>query len=463
MLAKRFHTTVMLFGVVTAVLLFYYLRQTGWEYSAAITASVTWLTALWWILEPIPIPVTSLIPIAVLPLSGVLSSKDVAAAYGSPLILLLLGGFILSQAMAKNNAHKRVAFHVIRFIGQDSERKLVLGFMLASALLSMWISNTATTLMLLPVAIAMISQAKDKTVAVPLLLAMAYGSSIGGMGTPVGTPPNLIFLQVYQDSFGVEVSFLQWMLWAVPVIIVFIPVAWLWLTRSLKGRDTSFQLSDLGPVSAAEKRVLWVFLFVILAWVLRSEPFGGWKTWLDLPNANNASVAFAGVVLMFLISDNKGGRLLDWEAASKIPWGILLLFAGGLTIAKAFVVSGLGVMVSVVIADNLPVSIMGIIVLLCLFTTFATEISTNTALTTLLMPILAAVAVELDVLPALIMVPVTLSATCAFMLPVATAPNAIVFGDPRIKIEDMIREGFVLNLVGVIIISVLSYFLVRGI
>lgn len=456
-----FRTATIVFGLISALALFIALRQSDWERDAALTASITWLTALWWVLEPVPIPVTSLLPIALLPLTGVLEASQVAEAYGSPLILLLLGGFILSQALEKNHAHTRIAFYILRLIGQDSERKLILGFMVAAAALSMWISNTATTLMLLPVAVAMIAQARDKTFAVPLLLATAYGASIGGMGTPIGTPPNLVFMQVYQDTVGAEVPFARWMACALPVVIVFIPLAWWWLTRSLRGRATSFQLRELGPVSSAEKRVLLVFLLIIFAWVFRSEPFGGWKTWLGLPKANDASVALLGVILLFLTPAGKQqGQLLDWEAATRIPWGILLLFAGGITIAKAFTVSGLGLILSESLAGLLPASKLLALIMLCLFVTFLTEITSNTATTTLLMPILAVVAMELGLPPALIMIPAALSASCAFMLPVATAPNAIVFGRSHVTIKQMVRAGFALNLIGVGVIATLSYALV---
>ena len=463
MRSAQFRATVIFSGLISAVFLFMFLEQIGWERNAALTAGITWLTALWWVLEPIPIPVTSLIPIALFPLLGVLTPKDVAVAYGSPLILLLLGGFILAQALAKNNAHTRIAFYILRFIGQGSERKLIFGFMVSAALLSMWISNTATTLMLLPVATAMIAQAKDKSIAVPLLLGMAYAASIGGIGTPVGTPPNLVFMQVYSESFATDISFTQWMKVALPVVIILIPVAWFWLTRNLQGKTSAFELWQLPPVSTAEKRVLFIFLLIISAWIFRSEPFGGWKTWLDLPHANDASVAFIGVLLMFLIPDGKGKQILDWENAVKIPWGILLLFAGGITIAKAFTTSGLGQLLSDGFSNVLPGNIFLLIALLCLFVTFLTEITSNTATTTLLMPILAAVAVKLDIPPALIMIPAVMSASCAFMLPVATAPNAIVFGSSHIHIKDMVREGFMLNLIGIVIISLLAYYLIPGV
>ncbi len=460
MIKKYFKTFIIFSGLILSIGLYFLLIFLQWKQDTAITASITLLTALWWVFEPIPIPVSSLIPLTLFPLFGVLSSAEVASSYGNPLILLLLGGFLFSQALEKNNAHKRLAFYVLKLIGQDSERKLVFGFMLASCLLSMWISNTATTLMLLPVAVAIISQAKSKSITVPLLLSMAYGASIGGMGTPIGTTPNLVFMEIYRQFSSTEVAFSQWMKWGISVIVIFIPIAFLWLTRGLKGKKTTFTLEKLPPISIAEKRVLFVFLFIILAWVFRSEPFGGWKTWINLPKANDASVAFIGVILLFLIPDKKGGALLDWKHANKIPWGILILFAGGIAIAKAFSTSGLGLILGNAISNNLPTTTFLILILVCLFVTFLTEVTSNTAATTLLMPILALVATNLNLPPALIMVPAALSASCAFMLPVATAPNAIIFTNDKINITTMIKEGFILNLIGVIIISTLCYFLI---
>ena len=456
----KYRTISIFGGLVSAIALMVFLNALGWERDAVLTAGITWVTALWWMLEPIPIPVTSLIPMAFLPLAGVLSPADVASAYGSPLVLLMLGGFILSQALVKNNAHKRIAFYVLHFIGRDSERKLILGFMVAAATLSMWISNTATTLMLLPVALAMVAQAEDKTFATALLLGMAYGASIGGIGTPIGTPPNLVFMQVYDDIFGAQISFAQWMLFAVPVVLVFLPLAWLWLTRRLGGRQTRFELRSLPAMSVAEKRVLTVFLLVILAWVFRSEPFGGWKTWLDMPAANDAAVALIGILFLFLIPDGNKNYLLNWETAVKIPWGILLLFAGGITIAKAFGTSGLGLILSETLGGGLPDSVFITILLLCLFVTFLTELTSNVATTALLMPILAAVAVRLDIDPALIMIPAAMSASCAFMLPVATPPNAIVFSNPNVGIRHMVKNGFGLNFIGVAVIALLSFWLI---
>jgi sodium-dependent dicarboxylate transporter 2/3/5 len=428
----------------------------------AITAAVAILCVIWWIFEPVPIPVTSLLPLAIFQISGVLTKNEVGQSYGSPLILLLLGGFILSKAMERSGAHLRLALFMVNLFGNTSSKQLVLGFMVTAAILSMWISNTATTLMLLPVGLAVANQARDKQLAVPLMLSIAFAASIGGIGTPIGTPPNLVFMQVYEQQFNKNIGFTEWMSWGLPVVLCMIPVTWLWLTRKLTYTG-GFDMPDVGKWSTTEKRVMMVFAVTALAWMTRKEPFGGWSAMLDLPKANDASVALIAVILMFIIPAGKndekckGEKLLDWKTASTIPWGILLLFGGGITLAKAFGVSGL----STTLAENLsalstlPVLVM--IFAVCLGVTFLTETTSNTASTVLLMPVLAATAIGSNVDPKLLMIPAAISASCAFMMPVATAPNSIVYGSGFFTTKQMAREGVVLNICGAVIITALCY------
>jgi sodium-dependent dicarboxylate transporter 2/3/5 len=445
---------LLVLGPLAALALFFVLTGLGWTSASAITASVTLLCALWWIFEPVPIPFTSLIPLAVFPLLGVLTPAQVGQSFGSPLILLLLGGFMLSTAMADSGAHRRIALYMVNVFGGGNARGLVLGFMAAAAILSMWISNTATTLMLLPVALAVLEQTQ-KNLAVPLLLGIAYAASIGGLGTPIGTPPNLIFMQVHLDQFGHAPSFPEWMSWGLPVVVLLVPLAGFWLTRGVK-LAAPVQLPQMGSWSSPEKRVLIMFSLTALCWITRQAPFGGWSGWLDLPQANDASVALIAVVLMAALPNGEGGRLLRWEAASKIPWGVLLLFAGGIAIANAFVQSGLADIIAGELGGlvNLPKWLL--LISMCLAVTFLTEVTSNTATASLLMPLLAATAVATGMNPILLMVPAAMSASCAFMLPVATAPNAIVFGSGKVQIRDMARAGFVLNLIGAIVITLVS-------
>jgi len=444
-------------GLLTAIGLAVMLESMGQASGIIITAVVAWLCMAWWIFEPIPIPVTSLLPIAVFPITGVLTAEQVGASVGSPLIILLMGGFLLSRGMESTGAHKRVALAVVNLVGGGRPHRLVLGFMLAGALLSMWISNTASALMLMPVALAVLASCSDrKQLAVPLLLGLAWSCSIGGLGTPIGTPPNLIFMQVYEESTGQVISFGQWMSWGVPVVALLLPLAWWWVTRNL-AREIAISLPAVGPWRSAERRVLVIFALTALAWVTRAEPFGGWQQWFGLPNANDASVALLAVLALFIARDNQGEPLIEWQQASQIPWGVLLLFGGGICLARAFVASGLSAQVgdALTLVSVLPVYFM--MLLLALAVTFLTEATSNTATTALLMPVFAAVALAVELDPLWLMVPAAMSASCAFMLPVATAPNAVVFGSGELPIQRMVREGFVLNLIGALVITTISW------
>ncbi|HCD27688.1 MAG TPA: sodium:dicarboxylate symporter [Gammaproteobacteria bacterium] len=432
---------------------------------AAITLGITLWVVTWWITEAIPIPATSLLPLALLPLFGIVTAKEVGAAYGNPLVLLMMGGFLLATALERSGAHRRLALFMIRLFGGSNSSRLVYGFMLASAFLSMWISNTSATLMLLPVALAVLEKSKDESLAIPLLLGIAYAASIGGMGTPIGTPPNLIFMGVYTELTGTQVSFGQWMLWALPVIVLMLPIAALWITRRLDHQG-EIDLPEVGPWRLAEKRVFIVFLITASLWVTRTGPFGGWSGWLGFPYTNDAIVAFLAVVVLFVIPSGqttaagRSERLLDWETAEKIPWGMLLLFGAGITIATGFINSGLSEMIAQSLQSLAQLPVLFMIIILCAVVTFLTEITSNTATTTLLMPILGAAAVGASIDPVLFMFPAALSASCAFMLPVATPPNVVTFATGRLPIQTMVREGLALNLFGVGIISVVSVLII---
>jgi sodium-dependent dicarboxylate transporter 2/3/5 len=434
-------------------------------FTAAVTAAIASWCIFWWVTEPIPIPATSLLPIALFPLFDVLDASDIALAYGSPLIIVMLGGFILSRGMESTGAHQRLAVAMIklcyRVSGGYSDRSLVAGFMLAAALLSMWISNTATTLMLLPIALAIVEKSKQPQLTIALMLGIAYAANIGGMGTPIGTPPNLIFMQVYTETVGQRLGFVQWMQWGLPVVVVLVPIAGWWITRNLHSAQ-HFELPASGKWHVAEKRVIVVFLLTIILWVTRSDPFGGWSAALGMDNVNDGVIALLGALALFVVPNGRGGSLLDWEQANKIPWGMLLLFAGGICIAKAFVASGLsatlGDMFGVLVAW--PVYLM--MLLLCLGVSFLTETTSNTATTTLLMPVLAAAAMGANIAPELLMVPAALSASCAFMLPVATAPNAIIFSSGKVPAATMMRTGLALNVIAALVISLVFWMIATG-
>jgi sodium-dependent dicarboxylate transporter 2/3/5 len=446
-------------GPLAAALAAVGLLGSGYGEDAAVVGFVATLCVIWWVFEPVPIPVTSLLPVALFPLLGVLTPAETGQAYGSPMILLLLGGFLLSKAMEHSGAHRRLALGMVRLFGAHSGRRLVMGFMAASALLSMWISNTATTLMLLPVALAILDATENRAeLAAPLLLGIAYAASVGGIGTPIGTPPNLIFMQVYEETTGQVVSFTQWMGWALPVVVLMVPGMAMILTRNQRGA-ISVELPEVGHWRSEERRVMVVFALTALAWITRGEPFGGWSAWLDLPQANDASVALLAVVVMFLVPSGNGNgeRLLNWERAATIPWGVLLLFSGGICLAKGFVNSGLSELIGQWLSGLAGLPAYALVALICLAVTLMTETTSNTASTTLLMPVLAAAAMAAGTPPEVIMVPAAMSASCAFMLPVATAPNSVVFGSGMITTARMAREGMLLNLLGVAVISSVCY------
>lgn len=438
-------------GPLLALALYALLVSGGSTHALAVTVGLTAWCATWWVLEPVKGPVTALLPLAVLPLAGVLDARQVAQSYGHELILLLGGGFMLSRALERSGAHRRLALGMVRAFGGGSGRSLLYGFIAATGAVSMWISNTATTLLMLPVALAILETYRDRRLHAPLILGIAYAASVGGLGTPIGSPPNLVFMQVYAETTGQRYGFLDWMMIGVPVVLVFLPLMAWWLGRGLAGAPSAV-LPESGRWTPGEKRVLWVFALTAAAWVFRSEPFGGWSALLGLPGANDASVALLAVVALCVIPDGRGSQLLDWEAAERIPWGALVLFGGGIALATAFQTSGLSTAVaeqlSGLSALPLPLLLLGIVGGVVLLS----EIASNTATAVLLMPILAATAIAVDVDPALFMFPAVLAASVGFMLPVATAPNAIAYGSGAVTSRDMLREGAVLDVVGVAVL-----------
>jgi len=450
------------FALVGALAFYFALLAAGIGEMPAKAAAITALTVILWVSEALPIPVTSLIPFALLPLFGVIDHKNAASALGSHVILLLMGAFMLSKALEKSKVHERLAIYMIKLVGLSSGKRLVLAFMLASAMLSMWISNTATTLIMLPIALAILTKVDNKQLACALVLGIAYAASLGGVATPIGTPPNVIFMGVYQENTGLEMGFLSWMKIGVPIVLISLPFMALWLTRHIN-TSLDIELPKLGAWTTEEKRVLWVFGLTALAWITRQEPFGGWTGLFELKGVGDSTVALAAVVIMFIVpngrKDEKKGRLLDWETAQSIPWGMLLLFAGGIAIAKGFVASGLSQMLGDWLSSLAAIPIVAMILVICLVVTYLTEITSNTATATLLLPILAAAAISIDQDPLLFMIPATICASCAFMLPVATAPNAIAYGTGVIEIKDMVREGFILSLLTVGVTTGVCYVL----
>ena len=441
----------------------------------AILASTLWI-ATWWITEAIPIAVTSLLPIILFPLSGGLSISETSSSFGHRYIFLYLGGFILALAIEKWNLHRRIALKIISLIGTNV-RKIILGFMVATSFLSMWISNTATAVMMLPIGIAIVKQmsnlkSTDKKENIifgkSLMLSIAFSASIGGIATLIGTPHNLVFAGILQEIYNVEISFLKWFIFGLPISILLIIISWLYLTRiAFNFKQKEFkegeieiknELNKLGKISYEEKVVLSVFILTGMAWISRSFLLN-----IFIPSLDDTIIALiCGVSLFLLKTKNKNGfkeRIMNWEDAVKLPWGVLLLFGGGLAIAEGFQSSGLANW----IADNLTklngFSLIVILMVVIAAVNFLTEITSNLATIAMLLPILAPTAIILDVHPFILMVAATLSASCAFMLPVATPPNAVVFGSNYLKISDMVRVGILMNLISIIIILIMVYYI----
>jgi len=449
----------LLLGPIFSCLLFILLSFNSVSFDSSITASITLLTAWWWATEALPIPATSLIPLTLFPISGVLSDKQAAAGMGSHIIILMLGGFIMAKALERSGAHERFAISILRIVGQNSNKGLILGFMLAAALLSMWVSNTATCLMLMPIVLACLKQINNDKLNVPLIVSVAYACSIGGIATLIGTPPNIIFAGIYEEFNGTEFDFVEWLKIGMPIVACILPISWLWLTRSVSGKCT-VNLPTPVNWSKDEKRVVAVFTLIVFLWIFRKQPFGGWSGALNITTVGDSTIAIGGALLMFIIRSEKGDGLLNWESAVKIPWGILLMFGAGITIAKAFFESGLADIIGGGLSSMisyLPIYI--IILFICLSITFFTELNSNLATTALVLPILASTAIALDIPLELLMIPATISASCAFMLPVATAPNAIAYATEKINVNQMMREGFALNIILSFIISAMCYLL----
>lgn len=429
------------------------------DHAPAAAAAVTVLCAAWWCTEAIPIPATALVPFALFPFLDVLDHSQLARAYGDPFILLFLGGFMLSKAAEKSDTHLRVARGMLRLVGTSSSPRIVIGFMLATAFCSMWISNTATALIMLPAAIAVIKNKPDaKKFTVALLLGIAYGASIGGVTTLIGTPPNAAFATIYKKQAEIDVAFSDWLKVGVPVFVLMFTIAAFYLTRGLEPYG-DFEMKKRTPWTPAQKRVLAVITLVAIGWITRTAPRGGWAEWFDLTLVHEATVALLGVVAMFLIPSgertDKGERkrLLDWDTAVDIPWGILILFGGGIAIAASFEETGLDQSIGTSLKAITDLPPILVVLVLCLVVTFLTEVTSNTATAYLLMPILAAMAIAAGLDPATYMIPAALSCSFAFMLPVATPPNAIVFASGQLAIKDMMRKGLWLNIIGAFVIT----------
>ncbi|MBA4744395.1 MAG: DASS family sodium-coupled anion symporter [Muricauda sp.] len=445
----------------------------GMPESAFSMLGITLWMAIWWVTEAIPIGVTALLPIILFPLTGAVDLSSTTASYGHKYIFLYMGGFMLAIAIEKWNLHKRIALQVIRIIGTNVS-KIILGFMVATAFLSMWISNTATSVMMLPIAMSIVTQLKDNPATredenlifgKALMLGIAYSASIGGVATLIGTPPNLVFAGYVEEVYGIEITFWQWAKWGLPIAIPLLVIAWIYLTKfafTFKqkefpgGREEINSLiKELGPMKKEEKIVLGIFVLTAFAWITRSfvlQPL--------LPAIDDTIIAMCAGILLFTIkSDNKKEPLINWEDAVKLPWGIILLFGGGMALASGFETTGLAEWLGSQMSLLQGLALVVLVVVIVASVNFITEVTSNLATTAMLLPILAPIAIGLDINPYILMVATTVAASCAFMLPVATPPNAVVFGSGYLKISDMAKSGIWMNIVSIVFLSLMVYYL----
>ena len=446
------------------------LSPIGWA-----VAAVTVLMAIWWATEAVPVAVTALLPLALFPMLHVTDFKTAALPYANPNIYLFMGGFILALGIESSGLHRRLALKMLIAVG-NSGAKLVGGFMLVSASISMWVMNTSTTLMLLPIGLAVCSSVAEtipnfsakerKSFEISLLLGIAYAASIGGMSTLVGTAPNIIFVGFIQETYGIEISFVDWMKLGVPLAILMLGSSWYAITKIvypvnfIASIETKLQLqnmlTDLGPLGRDEKKVLIIFSLAASAWMFRTLL----DNFLPLSGLTDAGIAiFAALSFFFIPSENAKTDLLTWEQANKLPWGLLVLFGGGLSLAASIGSSGLGSWIGqgLTILGNVPPIVL--ILAVATLIIFLTEITSNVATTSTFLPVVGAVAVAIGVVPVALTIPVVLAASCAFMLPVATMPNAVVYGTGEFSIKRMVREGFALNLMGAMVVTSVCYLL----
>lgn len=436
-----------------------------------VLSVAAWMS-LWWVTEAVPISVTALLPIILFPLTGALSIAETTESFGHKYIFLYMGGFMLAIAIENWGLHKRIALNIINVIGSNVTN-IILGFMVATAFLSMWISNTATSVMMLPIGTAIVSQFKkspkgddlvENAFGKALMLSIAYSASIGGFATLIGTPPNLVLAGILQQIYEVKISFFQWMIFGLPTSLLLLFICWWYLTRvafsfdqvSFPGGKSEVKkmLLDLGEIRFEEKIILGVFVATACAWMFRSllEKM--------IPGLDDTIIAMVAAVALFLIPNMDNSRkIINWDEAVKLPWGIILLFGGGMALAKGFTTTGLAEWIAGNMSQLDGLSVLILILVLVTMVNFLTEITSNLATTAMLLPVLAPMAVSFDLHPYMIMVSVTLAASCAFMLPVATPPNAVVFGSGYLRIPDMMKAGVLMNVLSILVITLATYFI----
>ncbi|MGS3990831.1 DASS family sodium-coupled anion symporter [Staphylococcus pseudintermedius] len=475
------YTLAQSIGLVLGPLLFalilLFVRPDDLAFKGVYVLAITAWIAIWWITEAIPIPATSLLPLVLLPLGHVMNSATVSAQYGNDIIYLFLGGFILAIAMERWDLHTRIALTIISSIGTSTGR-ILLGFMVATGGLSMFVSNTAAVMIMIPIGLAIIKEANalkteadsDESIQKferSLVLGIGYAGTIGGLGTLIGTPPLIILKGQYATNFGGELSFAKWMIVGVPTVILLLFLAWLYFKfivfrhdmKTLPGGQKVIKdkLDALGKIKYEEKVVFLVFLLASFLWISREFLLSKWA-FTELV-ADGTIAMFVSILLFLIPAKHQHQRILDWSVAKELPWGVLILFGGGLALAKGIQQSGLAAWLGEQLTLLKGVSPLIIVVVITVFILFLTEITSNTATATMILPILATLSVAIDVHPLLLMAPAAMAANCAYMLPVGTPPNAIVFGTGKIQIKEMAVKGFIMNLISIVVIIVVVYFI----
>jgi len=459
-----------LLGVTAAVVVMLLPTPEGLSLEAHKTAALFLLMGIWWATEAVPVAVTALVPLALFPMLGIVDIQSAANPYANKTIYLFFGGFLIATAIQKWDLHKRIALFVLEYAGSNGA-SLILGFMLTAAVISMWVMNTATTIMLLPIGLAVITVVKEtvkglsekemESFQLALLLGIAYGATIGGMSTLIGTGPNGMLAAFMADNYNLDISFVDWMKVGVPLSAVMLPCSWLILTRVIfkvefeTSQETKDLLSnmkqELGKFDGAEFKVFVVFVLTAITWMLRTvlDDING------LEGLSDAGIAMISALFLFLLpsgNKEKKGALLEWkDAQENVPWGLLVLFGGGLSLANAVQATGLAVWMGNLIPQG--ISIVLIVILVVTMIIFLTELTSNMATTATFLPVVAAIAIQSDFNPLLVTAAVALAASCAFMLPVATPPNAIVFGSGLIRVPQMARAGFLINVLGILVVS----------
>ncbi|PHS24443.1 MAG: anion transporter [Robiginitomaculum sp.] len=474
---KTYQSLGLIAGPLAAILLWLFFAPDDLEPAGRMTAAMAAWMAIWWASEAVPFAVTALLPLIFFPILGINTIKATSAPYANPMIYLFMGGFIVAKAIERWDLHRRMALNIFTLVGTHA-RALVGGIMVAAALISMWISNTATSLMLLPIATSIVavvmnsvdglSETQKRNFGITMVLGLAYGATIGGVATLVGTPPNAFLASFMEETMGIEIGFGQWMLVGVPVSLTLLPLGWLVLTRFAYPIDftasekTQVHLRDLkdelGPITAPQKRVAMIFIALALAWALR-KPI---TSLTGLSGLSDTGIAIFAAVLTFVIpsGDRSQRSLLTWEQAAKLPWGILILFGGGLSLAASVSSSGLAVWLGNSLSGLGAVHFALLVLAATALVIFLTELTSNLATIATFLPVMAALAVTLDQDVLLLAVPVALAASCAFMLPIATPPNAIAFSSNMVTIPNMARAGFLLNLIAIALLFVVAITLV---